>query len=285
MPATIPIEQIEPGQRLRDISEAQVQSLIASIADVGLLNPITVYVRTVMRSGEAVEGYGLVAGAHRLEACARLGMVDIPAHVVELNDLQRQIAECDENLCATTLSKAERAIFTKRRKDAYEALHPETKHGSPGVSRQVGDTGDRAEADRFTADTASKTGQSERSVQRDAERGQEVSLAALALVKGTLLDSGSYLDKLKKVEKNEQVATVRRDLAQAKKPKVSSAKSKVDSDIKQRAAKEVAEVIAEYVPGEWWDAVKANLYAAGASNIAHELTNLVGQAVLDRRAA
>jgi hypothetical protein len=40
---------------------------------------------------------------------------------------------------------------------AYEALHPETKQGSPGVSRQVGDTQSRAEADRFTADTAAKT--------------------------------------------------------------------------------------------------------------------------------
>jgi hypothetical protein len=32
--------------------------------------------------------------------------------------------------------------------EAYEALHPETKHGNPSVSRQIGET------DRFTAETA-----------------------------------------------------------------------------------------------------------------------------------
>ncbi|HQT59690.1 MULTISPECIES: hypothetical protein [unclassified Acidiphilium] len=54
----------------------------------------------------------------------------------------------------------------QRRKEAYEALHPETKHGAIGgghdQSRQVGDS---AKADRFTADTAARTGQSERSAQ------------------------------------------------------------------------------------------------------------------------
>jgi hypothetical protein len=63
-----------------------------------------------------------------------------------------------------------------RRKDAYEALHPETKHGSPSVSRQVGDTRERSGIDRFTSDTAAKTGQSERAIQRDAERGEKISV-------------------------------------------------------------------------------------------------------------
>ena len=49
--------------------------------------------------------------------------------------------------------------------DRTEALHPETKHGTPGVSRQVGDTHERSSESRFTADTAARTGQSERSVQ------------------------------------------------------------------------------------------------------------------------
>lgn len=53
---------------------------------------------------------------------------------------------------------------TARCEEAYEALHPETRQGSPGASRQVGDTQSRAASDRFTADTAAKTGQSERVV-------------------------------------------------------------------------------------------------------------------------
>lgn len=212
--AVVQITDIEEEQRLRDISEAQVESLIASIGDVGLLNPVTVYERKLVRSGVQVNGYGLVAGAHRLEACRRLGLVEIEANVVALSDLERQIAECDENLCGSVLSKAERALFTRRRKDAYEALHPETKHGTPGVSRQVGDTHDRGDADRFTADTAVKTGQSERAVQRDAERGNRISTPALALIKGSKLDTGKYLDDLKATPKEQQVAKVRADLAQ-----------------------------------------------------------------------
>jgi hypothetical protein len=31
---------------------------------------------------------------------------------------------------------AERVLFTKRRKEAYEALHPETRHGGDRASRR-----------------------------------------------------------------------------------------------------------------------------------------------------
>jgi ParB family chromosome partitioning protein len=91
---------------------------------------------------------------------------------VELDDLQRQIAECDENLCGTKLTPAERAVFTTRRKQAYEALHPKTRAGMAGNGRkklrQLG------EATRFTADTAEKSGRSECDVQRDTARGARI---------------------------------------------------------------------------------------------------------------
>lgn len=77
---------------------------------------------------------------------------------------------------------SDRAAFTARRKEAYEALHPETKHGGDrSSSRQVGDLD---AGQRFTADTAAKTGQSERGVQRDAERGEKVCDDALRLLRG-----------------------------------------------------------------------------------------------------
>lgn len=210
--ATIPVDKIETGTRLRDISEAQVETLVASIADVGLLNPITVYPRHVVNDGIMSDGYGVVAGAHRLEACRRLGLIEIEANIVGLSELERQIAECDENLCSTVLSKAERALFTKRRKEAYEALHPETRNGENQHTR-VRQVGEGSAADRFTADTAAKTGQSERAVQRDAERGAKISERALAMLKGTPLDTGKYLDGLKSIDQSEQEARVKADLA------------------------------------------------------------------------
>lgn len=204
----IPIAQITTFDRVRQASRPQVEALVASIREVGLLNPITVTATD--------DGFALVAGMHRLEACRALGMTAVPAITLDLDANQRIIAECDENLCAPSLTAAERAEFTRRRKAAYEALHPETvreatlKRGDNLPSRQVGETGP---APRFTADTAAATGQSERAVQRDAERGEKVSDEALGLIKGTRLDTGRYLDSIKNLSAEDQVVKVQADLA------------------------------------------------------------------------
>src|SRR4051794_7450291 len=109
-----------------------------------------------------------------------------------------------------TLSKAERPLFTQRRKEIYEALHPETRHGENQHtrSRQLGDS----TPDRFTSDTATKTSQSERSVQRDATRGDRIAPDVLRVVAGTALDTGSSLDKIARlpVEQQRRVATTPR---------------------------------------------------------------------------
>lgn len=206
MLATIPLDLIENGQRLRDLSEATVVALINSIGDVGLLNPVTVYRRKLFRGGNQVDGFGLVAGLHRKTACERLGLVEIEANVLELSDLECQIAECDENLCAPQLTPSDRARFTKRRKDAYEALHPETKHGANRHTR-----GDDP-APSYADDQAEKTGRTSRAVQLDAERGEKIAEAALDKVKNTDLDTGIYLDKLKKLPVGEQLRRVQADL-------------------------------------------------------------------------
>lgn len=216
--AMIPLDRIRIGRRLRETSEAKVEMLVASIGDVGLLNPVTVFNRQVIDAGIAVDGFGLVAGAHRIEACKRLGMTEVAANIVELSDLERQIAECDENLCAATLTPSEKAMFTRRRKEAYEALYPETKAHVAGAHASNKAQGNASAnlAPAFTADTAAKTGQSERAVQRDAERGVKISDRALAAVRGTKLDTGKYLDALKALPAQEQVERVKADLAPRK---------------------------------------------------------------------
>ncbi len=72
--------------------------------------------------------------------------------------------------CGAAGDAAQEAAHISRRKDLYEILHPETAHGAPSVSRQIGDTRQRSLNDRFTADIAERTGKAERSVRRD-ERG------------------------------------------------------------------------------------------------------------------
>lgn len=70
------------------------------------------------------------------------------------------------------MTPSERALFTKRRKEAYEALHPETRNGAKNEReglRQVGEV----KADRFTAATAAATGHSELTVLERAEHVDE----------------------------------------------------------------------------------------------------------------
>jgi ParB family transcriptional regulator, chromosome partitioning protein len=182
----LPISRIDVGTRLRRLSEGQVTALANSIGTVGLLHPIVVTPDT--------DGWLVVAGAHRLEACKRLGRTEIAATVVTVDELERQLLECDENLVGAVLTPAERAWFTTRRKQLYEATHPETRHGGDRTaSRKLCGL---TPTDRFTADTAARTGRSERAVQLDATRGERIDGEVLEEVRGTDLDKGVVLDDL-----------------------------------------------------------------------------------------
>jgi ParB family transcriptional regulator, chromosome partitioning protein len=215
--ATIPIAKIKAEDRMRGLSEAQVQTLILSVAGIGLLNPVTVYRRTTVLSGVAEEAFGLIAGAHRLEACRRLGWKTIPANVVELKHLEREIAQCDENLCGTRLTPSERAMFTWRRKLAYEGLHPETRNGGDRRSKKAVSDSQVEKLKSFAADTADKTGQSKQTVSRDAQRGMKISQRVLEAVRGTHLDTGVYLDSLKGKPEELQLLLIKENLARDRK--------------------------------------------------------------------
>ena len=89
-------------------------------------------------------------------------LLDVAGAGCDLDDNDRIIAEYDENLCGSRLTPAEKAEFTAARKRAYIAKHPETALGQNQHTR-VSQAGEPT-APRFTADTAAKTGQSERTI-------------------------------------------------------------------------------------------------------------------------
>ncbi|WP_293864852.1 hypothetical protein [uncultured Alsobacter sp.] len=62
--------------------------------------------------------------------------------------------------------------------------------------------------DRFTREVSRRTGRSEQSVRRDAQRGKILGPALLDRVAGTSLDKGSKLDALAKLPEPEWKATV-----------------------------------------------------------------------------
>jgi len=213
MMQAIPIEQIRHRQDARHRDESALNALAESMGEIGLINPIRV--RPV--------GAGLfevVAGSHRLQAAELLEWPTISAFVASDDDLHAELAMIDENLVRAELSAVERAEQTARRKAIYLELHPETTHGGDRKPDQVANLATRS----FASATASATGLGERTVRRDAERGEKVFAPTMDIIRGTALDTGTYLDKIKKIDKpSDQVKAARRDLAWHKKQERESA--------------------------------------------------------------
>ncbi|MFT6668672.1 MAG: ParB family chromosome partitioning protein [Afipia broomeae] len=128
--------EVDAENRLRPVSEAGVQSLIASIEELGVIKD-AVHVRKKRRaSGETLV---LMAGGHRLEAAKRLGWETIPARVwADVTDDFARLMEIDDNLSGADLSNLELSVFLAERKRVYERLHPETKAGVAGARAKHG---------------------------------------------------------------------------------------------------------------------------------------------------
>ena len=114
----IPIKDIKVGAGRREARPDEIRKLADSIAEVGLLNPVTVD-----------REHTLIAGRHRLEAAKLLGWTEIECTVSDLEGVAAELAEIDENFARTNASTIEIGEMLKRRKRLYETLHPETKAG------------------------------------------------------------------------------------------------------------------------------------------------------------
>lgn len=75
--------------------------------------------------------------------------------------------------------------------------------------------------------------------------------------------------------------TVRRALNPAR-ARVEREKAADRKELRAEAEEKLAQLLAEYVPGELWDALKANLHIVGCKKVAAELERLVGVSVFDR---
>ncbi len=108
----LPIHSIlpNPNQPRREFDKAALSELMVSIAQVGLIQPLT-----VRREGD---GYELISGERRLRACRSLGMTKVPciitdsseersAYMAVIENIQRRDlhyldeAECYHNLLHT----------------------------------------------------------------------------------------------------------------------------------------------------------------------------------------
>jgi len=202
----LPTDQITRRADARTVTPDTVAGLVESIGAVGLINPIR-----VRQSGE---GWEVIAGVHRLEACKALGLAEVTCDVVTDDDLHAELAMIDENLCRAELSPSDRARQTARRKAIYEELNGPAKANSARAANAVMGRGDVNEhySPTFVASTAALTGQSERLIQLNAERGQKILPEVLDMIRGTKIDTGTYMDKLKTMPGSDQFKAAQRDL-------------------------------------------------------------------------
>jgi len=187
--------KINPGRR--EVAMEDVKKLSESIAEVGMMNPISVDA-----------DYTLVAGLHRLEAAKLLGWMEVECTVCELDRLHAELAEIDENVVRTSLSDLELSELLARRKKIYETLHPSTiARNLPGHASNYESSSDKltGEEKPFSQDTAERMGVSPRTVERHVQIAENLTPEAKDILHGTDRKiTKQNLTKLSRLEPEQQ---------------------------------------------------------------------------------
>ena len=98
---SVELRMIRPSRMALRTDNGPISGLMLSIEDKGLLEPI------IVRPQE--DGFEVVAGMRRYEACKKLGWKRLPAHVVELDDREAFEVSLLENIQRETLNPIEEA--------------------------------------------------------------------------------------------------------------------------------------------------------------------------------
>lgn len=213
--AKINVSKVRVSDNHRPTDPEKVAAMARSLSVLGQLQPIG-----IRKNGD------LVYGRHRLEAAISLGWKQIEAKTLELDDLLAEIATIDENLERSALIAIDEVRAVARRKELYEAMHPETRHGGDRKSLQAKEISNRRGGDllRFSAEMAATTGISERVIQRDAAIGEALDPVAAEALRGTPIeDHKGQLQKLARLDAKEQRA-VARDIKRGRATSVPSPK-------------------------------------------------------------
>lgn len=162
------LADVKADQRLRPISAAGVQAILASVAEIGRIKD-PIHVRRDKK------GLTLLAGGHRLAAYAEIGTLEVEAWVWSgITNDQARLIEIDDNLAGAEMCPLDTAVFLAERKRVYERLHPETVRGVAGALARHSAT-DIMSVASFAATTAEKFGLSDRHVRRLVEIGTALS--------------------------------------------------------------------------------------------------------------
>jgi ParB family chromosome partitioning protein len=257
----INIDEIKIINRKRNAGD--VSQLCASINEIGLLQPVTV-----------TSDFKLIAGLHRITACKHLGWQEIEVNVVDYDsEILSELAEIDENLIRNELTQFDKSIQTSRRKEIYEILHPQTKHGgdrksSPQVEELI-----KNKTESFVEQTAKATNQSRQNVERNSRRGKVLKPLQQLITGSRFEDNGKELDELVKIaddKKGEGIEVAKQVSLIAienKKYKISDAYKHYKKNIEQQKIQSLREASVntfieplKVKQGEWFELGKHKIY-------------------------
>ena len=199
---SLPLSDIFVGERARPVDEDHAQAIAASMAERGLINPITVRA-TSARKGTP---YTLVAGGHRLRAAAINGWVEIDTILVSADETEAQLMEISENLFRNELSKLDRAIFVLKFREMWEEKNGRIGRGGDVKSKDHDDPLIFASGRQLSERVCERLGISAPSFKRVNRIGQNLHADLRHMVRGTpIADDQTQLLKLAKMPLEEQV--------------------------------------------------------------------------------
>ncbi len=106
----LPVHKVEPNpdQPRQDFDEDELSQLAASIAEHGIVQPLTV--RSLGTSGY----YQIIAGERRWRAARMAGLTEVPAVIMDADDRKTMVLALIENLQRQDLNPVEEALGYQR---------------------------------------------------------------------------------------------------------------------------------------------------------------------------
>ena len=138
--AEIPVELIHPNPRQprQVFDEEDISELAASIAEVGLLQPIVV--RQVPTAPREEPRYELIMGERRLRASKEAGLETIPAVVRDTDDVDLLRDALLENLHRVQLNPLEEAAAYQQLLEDFQCTHAELSERIARSRSQISNT-------------------------------------------------------------------------------------------------------------------------------------------------
>ena len=126
----LPIHKVEPNpdQPRQDFDEEELSQLAASIAEHGIIQPLTV--RSLGSSGY----YQIIAGERRWRAARIAGLSEVPAVIIDADDKKTMVLALIENLQRQDLNPVEEALGYQRLMEDF-AFTQEEAASKVGKSR------------------------------------------------------------------------------------------------------------------------------------------------------